>query len=266
MKQLFTPTHTKVKNLQWALHLFIIPAIYFGDMYYWLTTLIVFWLMHGLGSGIGAHRFYTHKTFTTSKVWEIIMSFCFTVSCTGSTVGYTLMHLKHHGFSDQDKDPHNPEPNFWKTWWGIYDETKLVFGPKVYARLMSNPIMNFFHRNYFLIIISYVLLLALINPMLIIFAFAIPAVMQFQTNAILIALVHSPKSKFVGGYRNFETTDRSVNIWWLKPLLLGEELHNNHHGMPSSITMNSGRGWKDFDPLYYVIKYVICGKETVREV
>jgi hypothetical protein len=131
---------------------------------------------------------------------------------------------------------------------------------------MSNPIMNFFHRNYFLIIIAYVLLLALINPILIIFAFAIPAVMQFQTNAILIALVHSPRSKIVGGYRNFETTDRSVNIWWLKPLLLGEELHNNHHGMPSSITMNSGRGWKDFDPLYYVIKYVIRGKETVREV
>lgn len=262
MDKLLVPTHTRVKTLQWFLHLSIIPAVIYGTWYYCLISLIVYWLMHGVGSGIGAHRYYTHRTFQTNRFWQVFMSVWFTVSCTGSTIGYTLMHLKHHAHSDKEEDPHNPAGGFWKTWWGIYDESKLRFGHKTYIRLMSDPIMRFFHRYYFGIIASYVLVLLMINPLLVVFAFAIPAIMQFHTNAILIVLVHSRYAKMVGGYRSAETKDNSYNIWWLKPFLLGEELHNNHHSKPFSVTMNLGNGWKDFDPLYYVIRYVMRGKIT----
>jgi stearoyl-CoA desaturase (delta-9 desaturase) len=259
MKKVFAPTHKKVKNLQWFLHLSVFPAIYFSTFNYWLIALITFWLMHGVGSAIGAHRYYTHRTFKTNKFWEILMSFFFTISTTGSTIGYTMMHLKHHAHSDKDQDPHNPKLGFWKTWWGMYEESKLMFGSKVYVRLMQDPIMKFFHNYYFAIIICYVLILSIIDPILIIYAYAIPAVMQFQINAILIVLVHSDIAPKLGGYRGYDTNDNSYNIWWLKPLTLGEELHNNHHGKPASITMARSNSWKEFDPLYYFIKYVIRG-------
>lgn len=259
MKKLLAPTHKKVKNLQWFLHLSIIPAIYFSTFEYWIVALAVFWLMHGLGSGIGAHRYYTHRTFKTNKFWEIMMSFAFTISTTGSTIGYVLMHLKHHANSDKENDPHSPRGGFWKTWWGMYDESKLTFGHKTYIRLMNDPIMRFFHNYYFGIITLYVLVLAIIDPILIIYAYAIPAILQFQVNAILIVLVHSDIAAKMGGYRGFNTNDDSYNIWWFKPLTLGEELHNNHHGKPYSMTMSQSNSWKEFDPLYYVIKYVMRG-------
>jgi stearoyl-CoA desaturase (delta-9 desaturase) len=261
MTKFFIPTHTRVKRLQWFLHLAIIPALYFGTLQLWLMALCMFWVVHGLGSGIGAHRYFTHHSFKTSRIWEIIMSFFFTVSCTGSTVGYVLMHTKHHTHSDKEDDPHSPHQHFVKTWWGLYDQEKLRFGHKLYSRLMKHDIMRFFHNYYFAIIICYVTALLLINPLLVIYLFAIPAMMQFQMNAVLIVLVHSEKSKAIGATRNVDTNDNSHNIWWLKPLLLGEELHNNHHSNPSSVTMSSGRGFREFDPLLYVIKYVIRGTD-----
>lgn len=264
MTNLFMPTHTKVKNLQWALHLMIIPAIYFGTWQLWLTTLCTFWIVHGIGSGIGAHRYFTHKTFTTNKIWEAIMAFCFTVSCTGSTIGYVLMHTKHHAHSDGPDDPHSPHLHFTKTWWGIYDREKLRFGHRLYHRLTADPLMNFFHTYYFAIILVYVVILLLINPLLVIYAFALPAVLQFQGNAVLIVLVHTSKCLKIGGSREFNTKDNSHNIWWLKPLLLGEELHNNHHANPASVTNNFGNGIRDFDPLFYVIKYIIRGDIVQR--
>lgn len=262
MKKPLVPTHKKIKNLQWLLHLAIIPAIYFSTVQYWLVALLVFWCMHGIGSGIGAHRYYTHRTFKTNKVWEVIMSFFFTISTTGSTIGYTLMHLKHHANSDKENDPHNPTNGFWKTWWGMYDESKLTFGHKTYARMMKDPIMRFFHNYYFGIIIFYVVVLLLINPVLVIYAYAIPVIMQFHINGILIVLVHSSIAPKIGGYRGYNTDDDSYNIWWLKPLTLGEELHNNHHGKPGSCSMARENNWREFDPLYYFIKYIIRGKLT----
>lgn len=262
MKKVLAPTHKKVKTIQWFLHLSILPAIYFSTWQYWLIAITMFWLVHGLGSGIGAHRYYTHRTFKVNKLWEVIMSFFFTISTTGSTIGYVLMHLKHHAHSDKENDPHSPKHGFWKTWWGIYDESKLSFGHKTYIRLMSDPIMQFFHNYYFAIILFYVCFLFIIDPILIIYAYAIPAILQFQVNAILIVLVHSKYAEKLGGYRSIETNDDSFNIWWLKPLTLGEELHNNHHAKPNSITMKRTDSWKEFDPLYYVIKYVLRGEPT----
>tara|TARA_B100002019_G_scaffold263965_1_gene252394 strand:- start:3324 stop:4124 length:801 start_codon:yes stop_codon:yes gene_type:complete len=261
--KILQPTHRKVKSLQWFLHLAIIPAIYYSTSTYWLMVLLTFWLMHGIGSGIGVHRYYVHNTFSTNKFWQIIFSFFFTISSTGSTVGYILMHLKHHANADTDKDPHNPKDRFFKTWWGVYDETKLVFGAKKYIQLLKDPINRFFHNYYFGIILVYVITLIIIDPILFVYLYAIPAIMQFHVNAILIALVHTPKyAKMVGGERRIETIDKSWNIPWLKPLLLGEEMHNNHHAQPHKATVSIEKSLKDFDPLYYIIKYIVRGKEV----
>lgn len=260
IKKLLRPTHTRVKNLQWLMHLAIIPAVLYGSWFYVGLMVVTFYLMHGLGSGIGAHRYYTHRTFQTSKFWQILISFFFTISCTGSTVGYVLMHRKHHAYSDQEDDPHSPAEGFWKTWFGMYNVNKLRFGSKAYLKMMKDPINAFFHNYYFGIIGAYALVLGLIDPMLIVFMLMLPAIGQFHVNAILIALVHSPVVEKIGGYRAHDTKDDSYNLVWLKPILLGEELHNNHHTKPNSVTMNLENNWWEFDPLYYVIKLIRTDK------
>jgi stearoyl-CoA desaturase (Delta-9 desaturase) len=120
------------------------------------------------------------------------------------------------------------------------------------------------HDYYFVFIFSYVLVVSLLWGLKgAVFLYFLPVALQFHANSALIVLCHSKNQ----GYRNYETQDRSKNLNVLfKFFLLGEELHNNHHFRPGSATVNVGNVWKEFDPLYYVIKYVLSNSGDIRVV
>jgi fatty-acid desaturase len=84
------------------------------------------------------------------------------------------------------------------------------------------------HNYYFAIILSYILILTAIDPILIIFCYIIPAGFSWWSSAVLSLPLHSPSQ----GYRNFDTTDTTVNSHLWNWLTLGEGLHNNHHARP----------------------------------
>lgn len=46
---------------------------------------------------------------------------------------------------------------------------------------------------------------------------------------------------------------RARNIWWLTPLMLGANWHNNHHAFPHCA--RAGMEWYEIDPMYYTIKF-----------
>ena len=50
------------------------------------------------------------------------------------------------------------------------------------------------------------------------------------------------------GYRNYETTDDSRNLWWVGLLAFGEGWHNNHHAYQRMA--KHGHRWWEFDPTY----------------
>ena len=54
------------------------------------------------------------------------------------------------------------------------------------------------------------------------------------------------------GYRNYETTDDSRNLWWVGLLAFGEGWHNNHHAYQRMAA--HGHRWWEFDPTYWVIR------------
>jgi fatty-acid desaturase len=132
------PNHVKVRFNQYLAQLFIIPAIFIGSGGWWLSTLVVFYFMHGIGSGIGAHRYFTHKSFTAPTWARVFMAYCFTIASTGSVIGYVLIHLKHHRTPDADGDPHDPtRMGALKTWFGILDKKFLTVDPRAYMRLRA---------------------------------------------------------------------------------------------------------------------------------
>ncbi|MFM9011396.1 MAG: fatty acid desaturase, partial [Planctomycetota bacterium] len=54
------------------------------------------------------------------------------------------------------------------------------------------------------------------------------------------------------GYRNYETTDDSRNLWWVGLLGFGEGWHNNHHAYQRMAA--HGHRWWELDPTYWVIR------------
>ena len=54
------------------------------------------------------------------------------------------------------------------------------------------------------------------------------------------------------GYRNYETTDNSRNLWWVGLIAYGEGWHNNHHAYPR-MAMH-GHKWWEIDVTYWAIR------------
>jgi stearoyl-CoA desaturase (delta-9 desaturase) len=53
------------------------------------------------------------------------------------------------------------------------------------------------------------------------------------------------------GYRSYETTDNSRNLWWVGILAWGEGWHNNHHAYQS--VASQGHRWWEIDMTYWAI-------------
>lgn len=258
------PTHKSVRRWQWMLHLAIPFALYYMTWTNFAILYATFAVFHGLGAGIGAHRYFTHKSFTTSRFCEWLMSLAHTIASGGSTIGYVLIHIPHHAKSDKEGDPHNPnEIGFWNAWVGNFLQENLKVGPKTYMRMLNKPVIGFTHKHYWKIIAAYnVLVLAIGGPIGWLYAYAVPAIMVFHVNSALIVLTHY-KMKYDGSYRppETETSDDSYNLHPLtKFIFLGEEMHHNHHYKPSASNLNIRKVWYEFDPLYYVIKLLRTDK------
>jgi stearoyl-CoA desaturase (delta-9 desaturase) len=54
------------------------------------------------------------------------------------------------------------------------------------------------------------------------------------------------------GYRNYDTNDESRNNWFVAIITGGEGWHNNHHGDPSSASVQ--HRWWEWDLNFYFIK------------
>jgi stearoyl-CoA desaturase (delta-9 desaturase) len=54
------------------------------------------------------------------------------------------------------------------------------------------------------------------------------------------------------GYRNYETTDDSKNLWWVGLFAWGEGWHNNHHAFPFSA--RHGLRWYEIDHTWILIR------------
>ena len=55
----------------------------------------------------------------------------------------------------------------------------------------------------------------------------------------------------IWGYRNYETTDDSTNLWWVGLLAFGEGWHNNHHAYQRMA--RHGHRWWEIDVTYWAI-------------
>lgn len=215
-------------------YLMIHPSVYYASI-----AIFSFLLFGIVGANAGFHRYFSHRSYKTSRPMEIILAIVGTLATLGSIISWVAVHRYHHQHADTELDPHSPRHIGWFKAY-TYDWKRADITRKYIADVIKDPIVVFLHKHYFKVIFLYVIILAMIDPLLIIFAYALPATGCLNGVASVTVIGH------IHGYETHQTNDTAKNSWIANILSLGEGWHNNHHARPGS--WKQGEKWWEIDP------------------
>lgn len=208
------------------------------------TTIICAILFSMIGVNVGLHRYFSHRSFDTTKTLAWFLGLLGTLSTTGRLISWVAIHRFHHVHTDTELDPHSPKYIGWLRSF-TFDYTRVYIDKKYVKDLMTNQTCLFFHKNCIDIIMIYIFLLAIIDPMLIIFAWGLPA------GVAIFGLGSATLFGHIHGYVTHNTGDNSRNSWISSILSLGDGWHNNHHAHPYRYCQTEH--WWELDPPAWII-------------
>ena len=239
----------------WSIIPGLLVLFYLGNLYYFLALFLGIIAISKFGASIGQHRYFTHKSFKMSKWKENIIAVLATLSTTGSSLQYVSVHRYHHSNSDNGKDLHSPhEIGYWRSFWHWYKDNPTERIPlSTMKDLLRKPLLVNLHKYYFVVISIYVVILFLINPILILFCYMMPAGFSWWSSAVLSLPLHLSSQ----GYRNFDTTDMTVNSHFWNWMTLGEGLHNNHHARPGEYNFAFTKNKYEWDMCSILVEKIL---------
>ena len=239
------------------IHTMAALAIFFHTTSAFVAFLALY-LFSGFGISLGYHRLLTHRAFKTTPLMKNVLATAGSLAAQGGPLAWVSNHRKHHQFTDQDGDPHDSSRGFWWSHigWVLYSKTDILLkgDPKQVPDLVADPWLRWLDLYSFRLQLTLAFLLFfLIYPIsgfysafsLVIWAFPLRIVAVLHATWFVNSVTH------LWGYRNFETSDGSVNTWWVAILSLGEGWHNNHHAFPASARIGLGR-W-EVDPTWWLV-------------
>ena len=225
-----------------------------------LVVCAVLYVLTGLGITLGYHRLLTHRSFQTPRIVEYLFAILGVLANEGGTLKWVAAHRKHHAYSDEDGDPHSPAKGFWwahMLWWMHYDPTldDPIEGRKNVKDLCRDPFYPFLERWQIVPPLALASLLFSVGWLWggvgvglswLVWGMFVRTPLVLHSTWLVNSAAH------VWGYRNFETTDRSTNLWWVAQLSFGEGWHNNHHAYQRSA--RHGLLWWELDLTYLLIR------------
>ncbi|OLL30021.1 acyl-CoA desaturase [Burkholderia sp. SRS-W-2-2016] len=200
-----------------------------------------------IGVTVYLHRCQAHRSLELHPIASHFFRFWLWMTTGMLTGQWAAIHRKHHAKCETEEDPHSPQTRgIWKV---------LLEGAELYRTEAKNEetMRKFSHgtpndwieRNvYTKYPILGVSLMMVINVALFgVVGLTIWAVQMvwipFWAAGVVNGLAH------FWGYRNFNSSDASTNIFPWGIIIGGEELHNNHHTYATSAKLSNK--WYEFD-------------------
>jgi stearoyl-CoA desaturase (delta-9 desaturase) len=229
-------------------HLACFAAIWSGVTWQAVTICIVLYWLRIFAIGAGYHRLFSHRAFSTSRVFQFVLAFLAQSTAQKSVIWWASKHRHHHLYSDTEDDAHSPRHTGF-----IYSHLGWIFARKhdkadfdKVADLMRYPELMLLHRFELLPPLMLAALCFLVAgwPGLVV-GFFWSTVLVYHATFCINSLAH------VRGTTRYVTGDDSRNNWLLAVFTMGEGWHNNHHAFQSSV--RQGFKWWEFDPTYYIL-------------
>jgi len=196
----------------------------------------------------GYHRYFAHRTYKTSRVFQFILAFVAQSSAQKGALWWAAHHRSHHLLSDQPGDLHSPvQDGFFYSHVGwLFNGTSETDYSRI-PDLSRYPELRWLNKYWLLppIALGVATFLLFGAPGLFV-GFFLSTVLTWHATFTINSLSH------VFGKRRFPTTDDSRNNWLLAILTFGEGWHNNHHRFSSSA--RQGFYWYEYDFTFYILK------------
>ncbi len=230
-------------------HLACLGAIWTGVTGTSLVLCVTFYLVRMFAITAGFHRYFSHRSYKTGRVFQFLLAFVGQTSAQSGTLWWAAKHREHHAHSDTPGDVHSPVHHgflFAHLGWIFYRRHAKADYSTV-PDLTRYPELVWLDRQKLLPAILLATLCLAIDgwPGLVVGFFWSTALTYHGTFAIN-SLAHT------WGNQRYVTGDDSRNNWFLALITLGEGWHNNHHYYQSST--RQGFRWWEIDVTYYLLK------------
>lgn len=216
-----------------------LEALAIGFALYWLRI---------FGIGAGYHRYFSHRTFETSRAVQFGLAVLAQTSAQSSVLWWAAKHRHHHLYSDTEDDVHSPlHTGFFYSHLGwIFDRRNVGTDMVRVDDLARYPELRFLHRfEYFPAIALAAACYALAGWSGLVVGFLWSTVAVYHATFCINSLAH------VRGHQVYVTGDTSRNNWVLALFTMGEGWHNNHHAYQASV--RQGFRWWQVDLTFYII-------------
>lgn len=230
-------------------HLAPLAAFWTGVTMTSVIMAITLYVVRMFGITAGYHRFFSHRSFKTSRAFQFVLAVLAMSSTQKSVLWWAALHRHHHRHSDQEDDVHSPlHRGFYYSHVGwIFDKKNESTRLEEVADLAKYPELRFLDKHQLIPAIVLAIACFLIDGWSgLLIGFFLSTAVLYHGTFFINSLAH------VHGSQRYVTGDTSRNNWWLAVITLGEGWHNNHHAYQRST--RQGFRWYEIDITYYVLK------------
>ena len=227
-----------------------------------LLLSFILYCLHVFTLTAGFHRYFSHNSFKTSRIFQFILAFTGTMAAQKDPLWWASHHRLHHAHADTELDPHSARvKGFWWAHIGWIMESKLdKTNFKKINDFRKFPELMWLNKYPSIPPLILVLILFIIGAstnnesqnilqsglQFIVYGFFVSTVAVYHVTFSINSVAH----KF--GKKRYSVEDDSVNNWLLAILSGGEGWHNNHHKY--AVCARQGFKWWEIDITYYTIK------------
>ena len=230
-------------------HLGCVTAIWTGVTWPAIALCIGLYWLRMFAVTAGYHRYFSHRSFATGRIFQFILAFLAQSSAQRSVLWWAAKHRHHHLYSDTTRDVHSPRHTGF-----LYSHVGWIFARRHDTTDLTKvsdftryPELMWLHRfeTAPAFILAGICFLVAGWPGLVV-GFFWSTVLVYHGTFFINSLAH------VRGSRRYVTGDDSRNNLALALLTMGEGWHNNHHACPSSA--RQGFRWWEVDATFYLLK------------
>jgi len=208
--------------------------------------------VRGLLVTIGYHRYFSHRSFKTSRVGQFVLAVLCCLNLQNGPLWWAAVHRHHHRHSDDPEDYHSPvRKGFWYGHVG-WLFTEIEPPSRRYIKDLTRfPELVWLERFWLAPAILCATGFWFIGGWSCVAVdFCLSAVMTLQMTYLVNSMAH------LVGSRSYATSDTSRNSYLLAILTLGDGWHNNHHHYAHSA--QAGFRWWEIDTSYRLIQLLAC--------